>query len=356
MRKDVAQFCVLPGISVLEAVAKMDSYKCGLVLAVDDERRLLGIITDGDIRRAVLSGMDFRLPVQNLLDSKAKSGPAQPIFALVDSDPQTYLNLIKQHNIFHLPIVDKDGYVVGLIMANEFLPEGQMPMEAVIMAGGLGSRLRPLTIDVPKPMLPVGNRPLLELIVEQLQRAGIRKVNVTTHYKPELITNHFGDGKGFGVDIRYVKEDRPLGTAGALGLLGEFNSPLLVINGDVVTRVDFRRMMEFHREHRADMTIAVRPYDFRIPYGIVEIDGVLIKRVVEKPVFRKFINAGIYLLNPDVCLMVDNGQPCEMPDLINLLVEKGSRIVGFPVHEYWIDIGEKDQYERVQKDLKAVGV
>ena len=220
-----------------------------------------------------------------------------------------------------------------------------------MMAGGFGTRLRPLTEDLPKPMLPLGSRPLLELIVEQLRDAGIRRLNVATHYKGEVISEHFKDGQDFGVDIRYVKENQPLGTVGALSLLEESDEPLLVINGDILTRVDFRAMHNFHREHGADLTIAVRQYDMRVPYGVVDTDGVAVRGISEKPVLKQFINAGIYLLSPTVKRMIPNGEPYDIPDLIQLLLKEGRTVVSFPVREYWLDIGEAGQYDQAQSDI-----
>ena len=221
------------------------------------------------------------------------------------------------------------------------------------MAGGYGSRLRPLTEDLPKPMLPVGNKPLLELIVEQLKQAGIRQVNVATHYKSEVIAEHFKNGEAFGVDIRYVKEDQPLGTAGALSLIEEVDEPLLVMNGDILTRVDFRALLSFHREHKADLTVCVRQYEFRVPYGVIDTDGVLVKGISEKPMVRQFINAGIYLLNPQVRRLIPNGRPYDIPDLIERLLKENGTVVCFPIREYWLDIGKVDQYDQAKADIAA---
>jgi len=200
-------------------------------------------------------------------------------------------------------------------------------------------------------MLPIGSKPLLELIVSQLRDAGIRKVNLATHYKSEVIAEHFKDGSEFGVDIHYVREDQPLGTAGALGLLEASDEPLLVVNGDILTRVDFRAMLNFHREHNADLTVAVKQYEFRVPYGVIESDGVWIKGISEKPVLRQFINAGIYLLSPSVRSVIPNGQYYEIPDLVEKLIEQGRPVVCFPVREYWLDIGKADHYDQAKSDV-----
>jgi len=223
----------------------------------------------------------------------------------------------------------------------------------LVMAGGQGSRLRPLTEELPKPMLPVGNKPLLQLIVEQLKLAGIRQVNLATHYKGEVIAEHFKNGEAFGVDIRYVKEDQPLGTAGALSLLDEVDEPLLVMNGDILTRVDFRALLHFHREHKADLTVCVRQYEFNVPYGVIDTDGVNVKGISEKPVVRQFINAGIYLLNPQVRKLIPNGQPYDIPDLIDRLIHEQRTVVCFPIREYWLDIGKVDQYDQAKADMAA---
>jgi NDP-sugar pyrophosphorylase family protein len=220
------------------------------------------------------------------------------------------------------------------------------------MAGGYGTRLHPFTKDIPKPMVSVGDKPLLELIIQQLREAGISRVSVTTHYKREVITRHFGDGRDFGVEISYVEEDEPLGTAGALSLLDASEEPLLVINGDIITRVDFRAMLNFHRDHQAEMTVGVRQYEFRVPYGIVETDETRVTRISEKPIVRHFINAGIYLLNPEVCRFIPKGKPYDMPELINRLVEGGHRVVSFPVREHWLDIGQIEDYQKAQSEFE----
>ena len=219
------------------------------------------------------------------------------------------------------------------------------------MAGGLGTRLRPLTDDLPKPMLRVGDRPLLELIIEQLHEAGIRRVNVATHYRGEVIAEHFGDGRRFGVEIQYVQEDEPLGTAGALSQLGKSKEPLLVINGDILTRVNIRAMLNFHREHQADMTVGVRQHELQIPYGVVETDGVKIISISEKPTMKHLMNAGIYVLNPEVCQLIPEHQYYDMSHLLGRLVGENRRVISFLVHEYWLDIGEIEDYQRAVTDI-----
>ena len=341
--------------SIRQTMAVIDRHAKGVALLVDNECRLITTITDGDIRRAILVGMDVEQSIESLVSHAARgSGQSEgPLTAQVTTPATELLRLLAEKNLRQIPLLDEDGRVVDLAVLNDLVKDYELPLRAVIMAGGFGTRLRPLTEDLPKPMLPLGSRPLLELIVEQLRDAGIRKVNVATHYKGDVISDHFKDGQGFGVDIRYVKEDQPLGTAGALSLLEESDEPLLVINGDILTRVDFRAMLNFHREHQADLTVAVRQYEFNVPYGVVLTDGVAVKGISEKPIVRQFINAGIYLLSPPVRRLVPNGQPYDIPDLIELLLSEGRSVVSFPIREYWLDIGKADHYDQAQSDVAA---
>jgi NDP-sugar pyrophosphorylase family protein len=243
--------------------------------------------------------------------------------------------------------------VVDVALLNDLVKEEELPLRAVVMAGGYGTRLRPITEELPKPMLPIGDRPLLELTLQQLRDAGIKRVNLATHYKRDIIANHFGDGHNFGVKIRYVEEDQPLGTAGALGLIETSEDPLLVINGDVVTRVDFHAMLDFHRHHRADMTVAVRQHEVQLPHGVVETDGLAITGISEKPILRHFMNAGIYLLNPEMCRFVPSGRRYDMTDLISRLIAEGCRVVSFPIREYWLDIGQVEDYQKALRDFES---
>ena len=324
----------------------------GIALVLDERRHLIGTVTDGDIRRAILAGMDLELPIGELLKQRQPAF-VSAITAPLGTDDTRLLHVMSENDVRHIPLVDEDGCVVDVAFLTELVKEYELPLRAVVMAGGLGSRLRPLTEEVPKPMLPVGNKPLLEHIVGQLKQAGIRHVNVATHYKSEVIAEHFKNGEAFGVEIRYVKEDQPLGTAGALSLIEEMDEPLLVMNGDILTRVDFRALLNFHREHKADLTVCVRQYEFRVPYGVIETDGVMVKGISEKPVVREFINAGIYLLGPQVSRSIPNGQPYDIPDLIELLIDEKRTVVCFPIREYWLDIGKVDQYDQAKADIAA---
>ncbi len=352
MYSDLTKMCIDSKSSIRETIARMDSSRLGIVLITNDTQRLLGTITDGDVRRAILAKIDLQQPVSVILEQKRGTRYAQPIAARVGQDRNAYLALLQQHGILHLPILDEEDRVVGLVLLDEFVPRQVLPVQAVIMAGGMGRRLRPLTEEFPKPMLLVGDRPLLERTIEQLRQAGIQRVNLTTHYKAAMIAQHFGDGRDFGVEIQYVEEDQPLGTAGALGLLDVSDEPLLIMNGDVLTGVDFQAMLDFHREHKADMTVAVRQHETRLPHGVVETEGTTITGISEKPVIRHFMNAGIYILNPKMCRFIPGGRSYDMTDLIGRLIAEGCRVVSFPIREYWLDIGQTEDYQKALGDLK----
>lgn len=349
---DIDKVCIEGKCSILDAVTLMNHKHLGIVLVVDSNRKLLGTITDGDVRRALLAKMDLNQSVMKLLDTKVGSRFESPVAALVGQSDAVYLEVMKKHKIYHLPLVDEAGCVARLVTLNDLVPDRLLPVKAVVMAGGKGTRLRPLTENLPKPMLPVGDQPLLELIIEQLREAGIHRVNVTTHYKPEKITEYFGDGSTFGVELNYVSEGQPLGTAGALGLMDVPQEPVLLINGDVLTQVDFRAMLIYHQEHGAEITVAVRKYDLEVPYGVIECEGPIVRRLKEKPLMSFFVNAGIYLLQPSVYNYITNGEHLDMTDLIQRLLDAGRSVVSFPVLEYWMDIGQLEDYEQAQQDIK----
>jgi dTDP-glucose pyrophosphorylase/CBS domain-containing protein len=350
---DVQDLLVSPDITIRELLRSLDRTGKGIALVVDGECRLIDTITDGDVRRAILASVDVDVPVQRLIEGKDRGEFPAPVTARAGTPELELLHMMNSFGLRHIPLLDEGGRVVDVALLSELAKESELPLTAVVMAGGFGTRLRPLTEKVPKPMLQVGDRPLLAHIIGQLRQAGIRDLNVTTHYKADAISDHFGDGHDYGINIRYVHEDLPLGTAGALALVEEPERPLLVMNGDILTRVDFGAMHEFHRQQRADMTVAVRQYELKVPYGVIETDGVLVTGLAEKPTIRHFINAGLYLINPDVRTLVPAGQRFDMTDLIQAAIAAGRRVACFPVREYWIDIGQMTDYERAQLDVQA---
>lgn len=346
------EFLVLPFRTVREVIRCIDDNTKGIALVVDQERQLLGTVTDGDIRRAILAGVNLDLPIEALLEQRVAPVRPEGLTAPMGTPRIELIRLMNQYSIRHIPLIDERKRVVDIALYSNLVKDKELPVTVMVMAGGYGTRLRPLTEELPKPMLPVGQKPILELIIKRLRKAGIRHVNISTHYKGEKISEHFGDGSVFDVNLRYIKEDSPLGTAGALSLMKSPKEPILVINGDVLTKVDFRAMFEFHQEHKADMTVAVQRYDVQISYGVVETEGFLVKKVTEKPKHLYLVNAGMYLLEPHVLNLIPKGKQFDMTDLIQKLIDGDRPVVSFPVREYWLDIGNHKDYKQAQHDIK----
>ena len=347
-------FTLATGASLREAMEAINRGGRGIALLLDEDARLDAVITDGDIRRAILAGKTLAASVDELIEQKKQLGLHPPVTVPQGTDRDEMLALMHERSIAQLPLVDDEGRVVQLRTLAELLPEHDLPVEAVIMAGGFGRRLRPLTDNVPKPMLPIGGKPLMERTIRNLRHAGVRRINVTTHYLPEKITQHFGDGSDFDVELNYVAEDQPLGTAGAVGLLGRRQEPLLVMNGDILTQVDFRALLDFHRQRAADLTVGVRQYDLQIPYGVIEADNGLVGRLTEKPTQSFLVNAGVYLLEPSACAYIPPGERFDMTELIEQLLADGRTVASFPIVEYWLDIGQHDDFQRAQQDAREM--
>ena len=350
---ELASLCVAPTDSIKSAIACIEFNRTGIALVTDSGRRLLGTVTDGDVRRAILAGIKLTAPVSAIITRKkrGRGGYVTPVTAPVGLSRPALLKFMKDKKVFQLPFVDEAGRVVDLVTLEELAPRGAATLRAVIVAGGYGTRLRPLTDDLPKPMLPVGDRPLMQHTVERLRDAGIKKVSVTTHYRSHKISDYFGDGQRFGVELDYVVEEQPLGTAGSLSMLCATNEPMLVINGDIVTDIDYRAMVSYHQEHQAEMTVGVRPWELKVPYGVLECHHARVRSVREKPEIRFLVNAGIYLLEPTVHRYIPNAKRFDMTDLIQALLDDKRPVVGFPVHEYWADVGHPDVYEQLRMGM-----
>jgi dTDP-glucose pyrophosphorylase len=350
-RVDTSALFLRESATMAQAVACIDrSRKVSIALVVDGSDRLINTLSDGDIRRGIMAGIRLGDCVNKLLQIKAATPHPLPVTALDGTDDETLLEIMQSRAVRQIPLVTPSGIVVDIVTQGDLMPEVPRALQAVVMAGGEGRRLRPLTEETPKPMLPVGGRPLMELIIDQLRAVGIRKFNIATHYHAQKIIDHFGNGDGFGVDIEYTREEAPLGTGGALGLMTPPTDPVLVINGDILTDIDFRAMHAFHEEHLAQLTVAVRRYEVQVPYGVVECDGVRLVGLREKPELNFFVNAGIYLLEPSVYRHIPANKHLNMTDLIDLLITRGESVVSFPVREYWLDIGKHADYERAQLD------
>lgn len=349
--KNLERILTGPDASISNVMKIIQDGHIGIALVVDQERILINTVTDGDIRRAILNGVDLGLPVTILKQKRSQTFSLSPVIARVGTSHADLLHLMSEQSLRHIPLVDEAGRVVDIAFLDDLVGQYELPLTAVLMAGGYGTRLKPLTDILPKPMLPVGGKPLMERVIEQLRQAGIRRMNLTTHFKPEKIIEYFGDGSAFGVELNYVNEEQPLGTGGALGLMPAPSQPLLVINGDILTQVNFRAMFEFHQEQKADLTMAVRRYEMQVPYGVIECEGALVRRLQEKPQVDFLVNAGIYLLEPSVYQFIPQNTSFNMTDLIQWLLDARRTVISFPVHEYWLDIGQHADYTQAQGDV-----
>ncbi|NBS37346.1 MAG: CBS domain-containing protein [Actinobacteria bacterium] len=330
--------------TIKDVVKNLSETGAQISLVVEpDSLNLVGVVTDGDVRKGLLAGHSLDSSVSTIINAKPRVGRH-------DESPEIHRQIMRAAGIRHLPLV-RGHQVVGLARLDEL---GAAPLRentVVIMAGGRGERLRPLTDLTPKPMIAVGGRPILETIISQFLEQGFRTIYLAINYLGDSIREHFGDGTSIGASIEYLAEDRPLGTAGALSLMQmKPESPLIVMNGDLLTRLNFAALVDFHQSHAADLTVVVRDDEFQVPYGVVATEGENIVAIEEKPVKRVRVNAGIYVLSPSALELVPRDEYLDMPQLVDLVIGRRRRVVAFPLHEYWIDIGRSEQLSRAEQD------
>ena len=331
--------------SIIDVMRIIDKDSLKIACIVDQEMRLKGIVTDGDIRRALIGGVSLTAPISVAMNT-------DPTTVGTDYDHNKLLIYLKENSLLHMPIVES-GKLVNLVTLEELLAPRRKDNPVFIMAGGFGTRLRPLTDNCPKPLLKVGEKPILETIIDSFVSHGFHNFYISTHYLPQMIMDYFGDGSHKNISIKYIHEEHPLGTGGALGLLpkDEINSPLIMINGDILTNVNFSHLLEYHNSSSSCATMAVREYDIKVPYGVVNIVGEHIKDIVEKPTHTFFVNAGIYVINPEVIQEVENSVKIDMPTLLENKIKLSKDVGVFPIHEYWLDIGQLDEFKKAQLDI-----
>jgi dTDP-glucose pyrophosphorylase len=336
---------VSPTDSADAALRILDKGGLRIALVVDESGRLVGVVTDGDIRRALLRHADFSQPVSTIMNP-------QPTAARVGTTRRALRSIMEKKSLLHIPMVDPSGKLVGLETFRDLLQSPRRDNWVFLMAGGFGTRLAPLTSDCPKPLLPVGGKPILETILESFIAAGFHRFYISVHYLAERIKTHFGDGSSWGVTLRYVEEETPLGTGGALGLLPDTDGmPVVMMNGDVLTRLDFNALLDFHEDQHAALTLCVREYDMQVPFGVVQWDESEVTEIVEKPLHRFFINAGVYVVSPEVIATTQPPRKLDMPDLVKQTISDKRKVAMFPIHEYWLDIGRPDDFERAQQEI-----
>lgn len=335
--------------SIKQALEVIDREALRVALIVNDERELKGVVTDGDIRRGLIAGISLEEKVSEIANKT-------PITADASADKDTLSELMKKLDILFIPLIEGNK-IVGLQTLYQILHVSNKDNPVFIMAGGFGTRLRPLTDKCPKPMLKIDDKPMLEIVINCFIKYGFKKFFISTHYLPEVITSYFGDGRDWDIEITYIHEETPLGTGGALGLLPEscYKESLILINGDILTKVNFDKLLAFHNENHADATMCVREYEYQVPFGVVEGDGNIISSIVEKPIQRFFVNAGVYVLSPDIIKSVSRNSYLDMPSLLEQQISFNSKVIKFPLHEYWLDIGRMDDFRRAQTDIKLLG-
>jgi NDP-sugar pyrophosphorylase family protein len=319
-----------------------------MALVVDNDRRLLGTLSDGDARRALLRGVTLDTPVSEAMHTT-------PTVVHNHDDRETRLGLIRRRGLHQLPIVDNRGHVVGLEVVDDYLHVPAREESVVIMAGGLGSRLKELTRETPKPMLNVGSRPILETIVRSFSEQGFRRFYLAVNYKAEQIEAYFGDGSNFGIEVHYLREQKRLGTAGALSLLpAELVHPIVVTNADLLTKANYGAMIENHMASSADATMGVRKYEMQVPFGVVQEKDGRISSIFEKPVHQFMVSAGMYVLSPSVMKFVPRDQFFDMPALFETITKQGLYARCHHVDGYWLDIGQPSDFERANNDYHEV--
>jgi dTDP-glucose pyrophosphorylase len=346
--KHFEEILLTPDTSIMEALERLVVSQQQIILVVDEKRKLLGTVVDGDVRRGILKKIPLESPIAEIM----KQTPAT---ITSETDRKEALVIMEARGIHHIPVLDGDGRVIGLESLSELLRRPQHDNWVVLMAGGEGRRLKPLTDDTPKPLLNVGDRPLLETIVGSFINQGFRKFFFAVNHKAEMFEEHFGDGSQLEVSIEYLREDTPLGTAGALSLLPDRPSaPIIVMNGDLMTSVNIGQLLSFHEEHRAAATMCVREYEFEVPYGVAELEGAVLTGISEKPVQSFFINAGIYLLSPEALEIIPKNEHYDMTALYQDLILRGKPTIAFPLREYWLDIGRVADLEQAQLDFPKI--
>lgn len=335
-------------VTLGKAIEVLDRAALRIALVVDANDKLLGTLTDGDVRRALLKHLSLNTPVSQVMN-------AQPKTAEQSWTESRILAVMEQYEVLQLPLIDSDGQIVGLVNLHDILNKHRYDNPVFLMAGGFGTRLRPLTNNCPKPMLKVGEKPILEQILLSFVDAGFHRFYISTHYMPEVIRDYFGNGEKWGVTIQYVHEEEPLGTGGALGLLphDEIDQPLFMMNGDLLTSLNLHSFLEFHETHNGVATMCVREYEHQVPYGVITSEGTQIKSMIEKPIHRFFVNAGIYLLDPAFVRNVKRGTQVDMPTLLEGQIDGGKAVNMFPVHEYWLDIGRMDDFHKAQTEVQG---
>lgn len=340
---------VAPGATIRDAMAAIDKASIQMCLILDDDQGLIGAVTDGDIRRAMLRGASLDTPALQIVGGA-------PFTESVTASSEALERHMRVRKIRQIPLLDEANRVVDVAyIDNLYSLSERRPNDVILMAGGMGKRLRPLTENLPKPMLKVGEKPILETIISRFVDQGFQSFKVSLNYHANTIRDYFGDGKRFDAEIEYLEEATPFGTAGAISLLAEPpTSPVIVMNGDVLTQVDFLSLLTYHEEHNAVATMALREFGMQVPFGVVDVDNNRVTALHEKPNKQFLVNAGIYVLSPTAVGLVPTDRPSDMTDLFQTLIDTDQNVAAFPIHEYWMDVGRLDDLQKATDDFSRI--
>jgi dTDP-glucose pyrophosphorylase len=344
---DWKKITLLPHHSIRCAMEIIGRESSGIALVVSEQNELLGLITDGDIRRGLLRSYKLEDCVELIMNKN-------PAVAYLKDSKKQRMEILKKAKIRQLPILSENKKVVMVEVLKADLNKS-IDNVAFLIAGGLGTRLKPLTDNLPKPLLRLGGKPILQIIIESLIESGITKFYLSVNYLADMFVEHFGNGEKWGVEIYYIFENEPMGTAGSLSLLKEIpKSPIIVMNADLLTKIDICDLLSFHKDHGSKATMCVRDYDFQVPYGVVQTKENILIDITEKPKYKFFVNAGIYIISPEVISEIPLGQPFTMPELLKKINRKENDVSVFPIHEYWLDIGQLEDFKRAQSEVDKI--
>jgi dTDP-glucose pyrophosphorylase/predicted transcriptional regulator len=348
MIKKLKMITVRPETRIREVMEVMNSGAHQIVLVTNNDDILIATVTDGDVRRGLLKGLDLTALVSEVMNR-------DPMTLIEGTSDETAWKLMREHKLGQIPIVDSNGRLVSVTLRNGRIGNTAYSNRVILMAGGLGVRLHPLTEKIPKPMLPVDGKPLLERIITRFKGQGFRRFTLSLNYLGHVIKDHFGDGATLGVRIDYIEETTRMGTGGALSILPQRpEGPFIVMNGDILTTVSFSEILEFHNKTNSIVTICTRDFNLQVPYGVLNTEGNTLVSMIEKPVHKYLINAGIYAISPVVFEFIQNEESLDLPDLIERVRDAGHRVSVFPISGYWMDIGSHKDLERARADYETV--
>lgn len=348
MKENISKHIINQSSSVRDALIKLDKLAVDAILfLVDKKNKLIGSLTDGDLRRGFIKGYDFETSILDFIQSN-------PSYILEGESAIEKLEQFKVKNLKIVPVLNQDGQIVDIINFREI--STIIPADAILMAGGKGMRLRPLTENTPKPLLKVGGKPIIEYNIDRLAGVGVKNIYLSINYLGEQLEDYFGDGSQKSLTIKYVREDKPLGTIGSVLLVEDFkHDDIIVMNSDLLTNIDFADFYKLFKENNADMAVAATPYKVDIPYAVLEIDGEnKVKSLKEKPRYTYYSNAGIYLLKRDLLNMIPKNTFFDITDLMDKVLEMNLKLVTYPLNGYWLDIGKHEDYIKAQEDIKHI--